>query len=980
MSLPAIDALPPALYLDLVGVPYLEDGRDPNVGLDCLGAVIVVARRRGFAVEDPTVERLAERWPRSWEAVDRPVPGDAVLWQLADGAHIGVLVSPRRVLHAARGAGVVVSPLGAAHRAAGFYRPRRAPQEAAGGPAALPGSVSLRIVQDGLRAGGRSSATAPADGSPVGAFLPAGWEAAPEKVSIVLDGRRIPRDQWADVVPRAGSELVLFRMPRFGAAFFAALGAEAGGALITTAGALTLLGSVIATGLTVIVGIGLSYITSALLAPAGPARREGEEGSPTYNLDGIRNSIRPGGPIPVCYGTVTVGGQILQSFYDVDEDGRAVLFVLTCLSQGEIDSIGGLGVVDRLGGGAIPEAFKINGNPARNYSGVRVSTRVGLTDQDVIPGFGNLVVVASYNVTLDDTVAFVHTTADAIDAFQLNFFWPRGLGEFDATSGNLFPITVTYLVEWRPRDTTAWVSSGTLSITRGTTGQFNSKFKRVGLALDRYEIRVTVLTPQWPPENDRQFWEMKLATVNEIREHGLNFADLAVVGWEAVATNQLNGGLPTFVVENVRGKKIQIWDGVSETAPAFVKQWSDSPAWCAADVILNRRYALGAFYDAATPLLPSFADAETFHGELVADGRGGTHRRGVCNLVLDTTRKGWDAVNLILAPFRTVPVLFGRRIRLRLEQSVVSGGAVVYSQLFTMGNTLAGSFRMTFRNPAIAANFVEVQFPNEETNFESDLMPRANTAALQAGAPLVKATISYPVITHPGRAARAAQFRLNLEVANPHSLEFSAILDSIAVEPGDVFAYQHDVPGSAVGGRFAYDQPTDAFQISSDFTVPFSERWVLLYRTIVGGVETFLKAYVNPGTYVAGADISPVDAGGAPLVFANPPQRFDIYTLGPPTQVVVYYRCADITLNPDLSRRVLGVEYVDSVYDDNPGAVPEATDELPTRRQHPDPVAGIRALERSLRQRDGTVTQSAEVAWQTGRGELCDVYVRRASS
>lgn len=973
--------LSPELWLDLIGVRYVEDGRDARGGLDCLGLVLEVSRRRGYDLPDPTASRLVEEWHRGWMQVDRPEAGDAVHWRLAGGSHIGVVVAPGRVLHAAVGAGVVVSRLGPKHRAAGYYRPRAAADAAPTLATAPAGYLTIRVVPDLFEPGGRSTLYAEADGSAVGSYLPAGWEREPEAVSVVRNGRRIPRGEWADVVAEAGDELVVSRSPRFGAALFASLGAETGGALLTATGSLTVLGTIIATAANIVLGIGLSYVTQALIAPAGLPDRATDEGSPTYNLAGLRNSLRPGRPIPVLYGTLSTAGQVIQAYYDVEDDGRAVIYVLVCISQGEIESIGGLTNVDRVGGASIPDAFKINGNPAKNYSGVRVSTRTGLTDQDVIPGFRDAVVATSYEVTLDDGVPFTHTTSGVIDGFQLNFYWPRGLGELDINSGDILSKTVHYLVEWRRVGTTTWSSSGPLSTTRASTAQFNTKFKIGGLARDRYEVRVTLTSPVWPPNQSQEFFEMQLKAVNEILSDDLNYPDLALVGWEAVATNQLNGGLPTFTIDDVKAKKVWVWDGVSQAAPTFTKQWSESPIWCASDLITNKRYGLGSFYDAGTIDLAAAAAAETFLAELVADGRGGTHRRGVCNFALDTTHKGWDAIQKMLAPFRVAPIKYGRRVTFRVEKSAVVAGSVVLSQMFSMGNIVQGSFRMVFRNPAVAANVVEVGFPNEETNFEADVIPRIDDAALQAGAPLIKSTVSYQVVTHPGRAARAAQFLLNLELANPHTIEFSGLLDAVAVEPGDVFGFQHDVVNEAVGGRSPMDQSPGVLILDVDLVVPPADvRWKFQYRTMVAGVETMLAVYVPAGTYVAGADIFIVDATGVLTMFSTPPMKGDVYACGPTSKVLLPYRVVDLTLNPDFTRRLMAVQYVDAIYDDDPGTVPTATDRLPSKRLHPEAVTGLRILERSLRQRDGTVTQSAEVCFESGRGEACDVYVRRAGA
>lgn len=58
---------------DLVGIPFVEGGRDPAVGLDCLGIVLEGLRRLGIEAEDPW-SALKQEWHRGWRPRDLDVP------------------------------------------------------------------------------------------------------------------------------------------------------------------------------------------------------------------------------------------------------------------------------------------------------------------------------------------------------------------------------------------------------------------------------------------------------------------------------------------------------------------------------------------------------------------------------------------------------------------------------------------------------------------------------------------------------------------------------------------------------------------------------------------------------------------------------------------------------------------------------------------------------------------------------------------
>lgn len=126
---------------DLIGVPFLDLGRDPAKGLDCWGLVMEVFRRRGVTIPDYAVDtcfntvaaflRMSEATASGlWEAVPAPEVGDVVAMETNPDMpgcidHYGVYIGQGRMIHTIRKHEVSAPKLRHAHmfgRVRGYYR------------------------------------------------------------------------------------------------------------------------------------------------------------------------------------------------------------------------------------------------------------------------------------------------------------------------------------------------------------------------------------------------------------------------------------------------------------------------------------------------------------------------------------------------------------------------------------------------------------------------------------------------------------------------------------------------------------------------------------------------------------------------------------------------------------------------------------------------------------------------------------------
>lgn len=96
----------------LIGVPFVDGGRDPATGLDCWGIVMAASRKYGNDVPDFKVGCYATREidgtfaiaVKDWEKIQVPEPGAVVAMAIDPVApeavqHFGVCVGGRHFLH-----------------------------------------------------------------------------------------------------------------------------------------------------------------------------------------------------------------------------------------------------------------------------------------------------------------------------------------------------------------------------------------------------------------------------------------------------------------------------------------------------------------------------------------------------------------------------------------------------------------------------------------------------------------------------------------------------------------------------------------------------------------------------------------------------------------------------------------------------------------------------------------------------------------
>lgn len=306
--------------------------------------------------------------------------------------------------------------------------------------------------------------------------------------------------------------------------------------------------------------------------PNAPTTSSDLNSSPTYGFSGITNSTRIGAPIPVVYGAHRVGGQLIGLFVETVNDND-VIHLLLALSEGEISSI---------------NLLEINEQPINNYTGVSYQTRMGTNSQSTIGLFGTKS-ATTINADAPLTNSFITYTSqgDTIHGFVVKVTFPGGLFQLD-DNGGFLNAKVEVEVDYKLASSGSWTTGPRVTYLDNRRTVLRRQIRVDGLAAGRYDIRIRRTTVE--PNSNKRTDAVRREAVTELVNDQYRYPNTALLAVQAVATNQLSGGIPR-VTALVLGVKVKQF-AYNNT---YIVEWTQSPAWIVFDMLTNERYGHGRF-------------------------------------------------------------------------------------------------------------------------------------------------------------------------------------------------------------------------------------------------------------------------------------------------------------------------------------------------------------------------------------------------
>ena len=395
---------------------------------------------------------------------------------------------------------------------------------------------------------------------------------------VAVDGGRVlTREQWSTHLLVPGSDIVVY--PRLTGGdtlkivtgiIFPPLGVYWG---LRAAGLPTWASGLLAGGPFGFAFTAIENIMAGKPSPANvPSTSSDLSASATYGFSGIQNSTRVGAPIPVVYGKHRVGGQILNTYVETRNDSD-VVHMLLALSEGEISLIQGV---------------EINGQPIANYTGIVKQERLGLNSQTAIGLFGDKTATTYQAEGQLSTTFITYTTqGENLNGFVVKLTFPGGLFRVHET-GSLVMASVSIEVDYKLSSSGTWITGPRQTIGDNRRAVMRRQIRVDGLAAGRYDIRVRRTTAE--SADSTLVDAIVREAVTEVINDGYTYPNVALLSVEAVATNQLSGGIPRVTAEVLGVKVKRFFLNLT-----YVVEWSQNPAWVVFDMLTNERYGHGRF-------------------------------------------------------------------------------------------------------------------------------------------------------------------------------------------------------------------------------------------------------------------------------------------------------------------------------------------------------------------------------------------------
>tara|TARA_R110000782_G_scaffold259110_2_gene349333 strand:+ start:45254 stop:50704 length:5451 start_codon:yes stop_codon:yes gene_type:complete len=212
----------------------------------------------------------------------------------------------------------------------------------------------------------------------------------------------------------------------------------------------------------------------------------------------------------------------------------------------------------------------------------------------------------------------------------------------------------------------------------------------------------------------------------------------------------------------------------------------------------------------------------------------GAGRRFEFNGTYDSIGTAWDSLLDLMAVGRATPVPLGSKLSLRYAHPRSAVGVV------TPSNIIEGTFVCDYSSPRTRANSMTLNILDAEQNYEPVpvAVQSAELDAITDQSFIRQQNNQLFGVTDVGQAERHGNYVLNVNRLQRRSGSFSAALDTLPYQVGDVLRVSSEVLPRGSGGRFAASSFSTKLASLSDREDFSSGNWAATSCTVTANTAT----------------------------------------------------------------------------------------------------------------------------------------------
>ena len=481
--------------------------------------------------------------------------------------------------------------------------------------------------------------------------------------------------------------------------------------------------------------------------------------------------------------------------------------IVDLISEGEIG-----GLVEGLKSVYFDGTPVENADNTKNFTGVTIVERVGTPNQSFVPGFSYAETETPVATDVVHGTPIVRSISNPnVDSARVRLMFPA-MSKVDAETGDSLGSYVYVTVEVQP-------SGGSYAnvISDVISGKSSGKYVRqysIPLAGNApWNIRVTRVTPNATSDYEQNTF--KFDSYSEVIDVKLRRPNLAAYYVQADSSQ-----FSTVPVRSYKcyGRIIRVPSNYNEVTRTYTGVWdgtfklaySNCPPWIFMDLVTHSRYGLAKFIQNVVIDKWRLYEIAQYCDEMVDNGFGGVEPRYTVNMYIQSQQQAYALLNDLASAFESMPSYSGDA--LHLIQDSPKDAAYVY----TPANVIDGKFQYAGVSGNAKHSIARVTFNDPLNHYKRDVVLVIDDDLVKKIG--YKATDIVAVgCTSRGQANRKGRRVLYTEAVETETVTFTVGLDSLRVEPGQVFKVADPVKtsGSRTGGRLTSGSTTSALHVDA---------------------------------------------------------------------------------------------------------------------------------------------------------------------